>query len=371
LTGAEGVPIMPSSPQFLMATNDPRIQGWVEGVLDRTRDRLRSDLTQLVVDLTDQMAEKQAEAARAARREAEAAAAALASEAMAAERLAAQERLAAAREESRRADAEREANLAEASALVDGFRALDAATTLSGVLDELVRRSALHTPRVALLLRQGEQLSGWSWTGFSGAGAARAFTSPIGDAGIAGVAARTGERQTAAGRQGGGPLSTSRDDRAGLALPLRVGGDVVGVLYADNDGEGPDVVPSAWPELIEALARHAERCLESVTVRGLPELVRAGAAERAQRQTERQDDEAAQRYARLLVAEIRLYHEPLMNEARRERSVLRKLRPQIERAQQLYEERVSADIRSRTRYFEQELVRTLADGDPELLGQAT
>jgi len=355
-----------------MTINDTRIQGWVEGVLDRSRDRLRSDLTQLVADLTDQMAGQQAEAAQAARRAAEAAAAALVSEAMAAERLAVQERLAEAERESSRAEAERESTLAEASALIDGFRALDAAASLSDILGELVRSSARHTARVALLLRRGDQLSGWAWTGFEAAGDARAYGSAMDQAGAAGVAAKTGERQTVAGLQtGGGVLSPSRDDRAGLAIPVRVGGDVVGVLYADNDGEGPDVVPSAWPELVEALTRHAERCLESATVRGLPELVRAGAAERARRQSERYDDEAAQRYARLLVAEIRLYHEPLMNEARRERNVLRKLRPQIERAQQLYEERVSADIRSRTRYFEQELVRTLADGDPGLLGQAT
>jgi hypothetical protein len=145
---------------------------------------------------------------------------------------------------------------------------------------------------------------------------------------------------------------------------------VVGVLYADNDGEGADV-PSAWPELVEALARHAERCLESTTIRAMPELFRAGAAERVRHQTERQDDESAQRYARLLVAEIKLYHESLLEEAKRDRNVLRKLRPQIERAQQLYAERVSAALRSRTTYFEQELVRTLADGDPGLLGQPT
>ena len=368
-----------------MTTSDDRIQGWVDGVLDRTRDRLRTDLTQLVADLTERMAAQQADAAVAARRDAEAAAAALASEAMEAERQVAQERLveavaaarreAAAEQEEQASSAaqvaEREANLADAAALVDAFRALDAATSLSGVLDELVRRAARHTGRVAILLRQDDRLHGWAWTGF-GDGDARAFSTTLAEAGAAGRAVETGEQQTVAGLQDGtGTFAPSRDDRAGLAVPLKIGGDVVGVLYADNEGDAPDVVPSAWPELVEALARHAERCLETITVRGLPDLLRAGAAERARRQTERHDDEAAQRYARLLVAEIRLYNESLVDEARRERNVLRKLRPQIERAHQLYDERVSADIRARTRYFEQELLRTLADGDPALLGQPT
>jgi len=344
-----------------MSNQDERIHSWVEGVVDRTRDRLRTDLTELLSDVTGAMAAQQAEAASAARREAEAAAAALVSEAMAAERLAAQER-----------QAERETSLADASALLDAFRALDAALSLSAILDELTRSAGRHTARVAVLLRRDDQLTGWSWSGFGDGSDPRAYSASIDAAGVAGAAARSGEKQTAAGRQDGVlTLSPSRDDRAALAVPLHVGGDVVGVLYADNDGDGPEVVPSAWPELVEALARHAERCLETATMRGLPELLRTGAAARARRQAERHDDEAAQRYARLLVAEIKLYHERLVDEARRERNVLRKLRPQIERAQQLYDERVSAALRARTDYFEQELVRTLADGDPALLGQPT
>ena len=125
------------------------------------------------------------------------------------------------------------------------------------------------------------------------------------------------------------------------------------------------VPPDAWE------GHPLARLLETATLRGLPELLRAGAAERAKQQTARYDEESAHRYARLLIAEIKLYHEPLVDQARRERNVLRKLRPQIERAQQLYEERVPAEIRARTNYFHEELVRTLADGDPGLLGHAT
>ncbi|HXE80866.1 MAG TPA: hypothetical protein VNK41_08960, partial [Vicinamibacterales bacterium] len=138
---------------------------------------------------------------------------------------------------------------------------------------------------------------------------------------------------------------------------------------AGGGGKGTPAVPAAWPELIETLARHAGRCLESVIVAALPELIRAGATEQARQRALTTDEEAARRYARLLVAEIKLYHEALVDEARRERSLLRRLRPQIERAQQLYEQRVAPAVRERTRYFEQELVRTLADGDPSLLGR--
>ena len=142
----------------------------------------------------------------------------------------------------------------------------------------------------------------------------------------------------------------------------------MGVLYADDDGPAPRPVPSAWPEIAEILARHASRCLESMTARRIPELVRASASERARLQTRQQDDESAQRYARLLVAEIKLYNESAVDEARRDGAILRRLRPQIERAERLYAERVPEPVRARTDYFAQELVRTLAGGNAALLG---
>ena len=342
-----------------MPTNDERISGWVETVLDRTRERLRGDLTDLVTTLTGETAARQEEAAREARREAEAAFAARVSAEQA---------------------AERDATLAIAAQLLETMRALDAAPSLSAVLDELAQGAARFTTRVAVLLARDDKLYGWAWRGFDeSAGAPGDYVAPFAAAGIAGLAAESGETQTAGPPDARGVLRPMRPDRVALALPLRAAGDVVAVVYADNDGERADadgpprapVVPSPWPELIETLARHAERCLETVIARSLPELLRAGAIERARRLTLRSDDEAAERYARLLVAEIKLYHEALVDEARREQDLLRRLRPQIERAQQLYEERVTAAVRSRTRYFEQELVRTLAGGDPSLLGQST
>jgi hypothetical protein len=45
-----------------------------------------------------------------------------------------------------------------------------------------------------------------------------------------------------------------------------------------------------------------------------------------------------------------------------------RLRPQIDRARRLYEDRVPASVADRATLFEQELVTTLADGDVALLG---
>jgi hypothetical protein len=77
---------------------------------------------------------------------------------------------------------------------------------------------------------------------------------------------------------------------------------------------------------------------------------------------------AAQRTARLLIADIRLFHEPAVNEGRRHGHLLSRLAPEIEKARQAYDNKVPPVVRSQTDYFHQELIRTLAGGDATLLG---
>jgi hypothetical protein len=84
-----------------------------------------------------------------------------------------------------------------------------------------------------------------------------------------------------------------------------------------------------------------------------------------------EEDASALRYARLLISEIKLYNEDAVNEGRRDGNLQERLGPEIARARRLYEERIPSEVRSRADHFGQELVRTLANGDPRLLGQAT
>ena len=79
----------------------------------------------------------------------------------------------------------------------------------------------------------------------------------------------------------------------------------------------------------------------------------------------------ARRYARLLVSEIALYHEPAVVAGRRDARSREEARPEIARARHLYEERVPSHVRQRTDVFDAELVRTLADGDATLLAVHT
>ncbi len=78
--------------------------------------------------------------------------------------------------------------------------------------------------------------------------------------------------------------------------------------------------------------------------------------------------EEAQRLARLLVTEIKLYNEEEVEEGRRNRNIYQTLREDINRSRQIYEERINEKIRAETDYFHEELVRILAGGDADALG---
>jgi hypothetical protein len=78
--------------------------------------------------------------------------------------------------------------------------------------------------------------------------------------------------------------------------------------------------------------------------------------------------EEAKRLARLLVSEIKLYNEEQVLEGRRNRDLYVRLREDIDRSRQIYDERVHESVRSDSDYFHQELVRSLAGGDARALG---
>jgi len=78
--------------------------------------------------------------------------------------------------------------------------------------------------------------------------------------------------------------------------------------------------------------------------------------------------EEARRFARLLVSEIRLYNEQAVQAGKISRDIYQRLQDDIDRSREMYEQRVSADVRGSSNYFHDELVRILADGEADALG---
>ena len=78
--------------------------------------------------------------------------------------------------------------------------------------------------------------------------------------------------------------------------------------------------------------------------------------------------EEARRFARLLVSEIKLYNEDEVERGRDNSDLYQRLREDIDRSREMYEKRIPEEIRSAHDYFQDELVRILADGDADALG---
>jgi hypothetical protein len=279
----------------------------------------------------------------------------------------------------------RSADLSASERLTDAIRAMDHEHSLSAILDTLASCAGREVARVGLLLARGGELRGWRFIGFGPAfETASAVVVPPEGSGIIAEAIRTGD---AISSDTSGPLAAPvfaalPGGRESLAVPVTMSGEVIAVLYADQGSGGEaDRRPSTltWPDALEIMARHAARCLEATTaitaVRVLTERpgtarspsVAAGAAPSPQHD----EDEAARRYARLLVTEIKLYHEADVVAGRRERDLGTRLGVEIARARVLYEQRVPSSVRDHGDHFHDELVRTLANGDASLLGQTT
>jgi hypothetical protein len=295
------------------------------------------------------------------------------------------ERRQAAAVERARTDAQ-QAALAHAARFADAIRALDEARTLGDVLETLGECAGREVDRAAVLLVKGDRLNGWRLAGFGAAPVAKSIDLSLDDAGLPGAVVRAGiavsrpivepgppeERQPALP-----PFAQDAGARHAIALPVTVGGAVVAVLYGDAPRLDRPADSSRWPAMLDVLARHASRVLEAITVQqaaglSLPRPVARGTHATVPGPLEQAgsgaDEDAARRYARLLLSEIRMYNEPLVDAGRRSRDLLARLGGEIHRARQLYEARVPSSLAARGDLFDQELVKTLADGDKNLLG---
>jgi hypothetical protein len=98
-----------------------------------------------------------------------------------------------------------------------------------------------------------------------------------------------------------------------------------------------------------------------------PGFVPRGRAARGADDPQRAIDDA-RRIARLLVSEIKLYNERKVAEGRLAGDLYERLRDDIERSRQVYVERTPEHVRTTSDFFQEELVRILAEGKPEALG---
>ena len=87
-------------------------------------------------------------------------------------------------------------------------------------------------------------------------------------------------------------------------------------------------------------------------------------------ESDRQYHNAARRFARLLVSEIRLYNEQKVKEGCEAHDLYERLKEAIDRSRDMYEKRVHGPVAEKFDYFDYELVNSLAGGDKSKLGDS-
>ena len=252
---------------------------------------------------------------------------------------------------------------------------MSGARSLSEVLDTLVSCAAQEAARAGVLLVRGDRFHGWRFLGFDPSvrsgeplDIAREYAGVIEQAIQTGAVASEGPDD----RDRAPAFAQLPPGQGCVAVPIAVGGQVVAVLYADAGNPTSNLEPGTVNpepgtrnpepgtlnlepgtlnrEPLEILTRFASQRLEALTAIKAarsadgdpirPASPASGGDDSAD------DHAAARRYARLLVSEIKLYHESQVAEGRRERDLATRLGGEIARVRTLYEQRVPPDGQS-------------------------
>jgi hypothetical protein len=76
----------------------------------------------------------------------------------------------------------------------------------------------------------------------------------------------------------------------------------------------------------------------------------------------------AQRFARLLMDEIKLYNQVKVTEGRKHKDLYDRLKEDIDKSRSTYQKRYGNTVAANTDYLTNELIRSLAEDDVSLLG---
>jgi hypothetical protein len=147
---------------------------------------------------------------------------------------------------------------------------------------------------------------------------------------------------------------------------------------ADSMGERFDAAPTqAAPSLPDPFASHAPMHVAAASAAPLRERASAAAAGApssapvADTQISSDDSDThrkAQRFARLLSDEIKLYNQAKVAEGRKNRDLYDRLKEDIDKSRVTYHKRYGSTVAAGADYFNQELVRSLAEDDVSLMG---
>lgn len=330
------------------------------------------------------------------------------------------------------AAAEGAAQAPVSSNLVQSVSTIHSGTTQKEILRALLDAGSSHAARVALFVVKGGAASGWQSRGLGEDDAVKDFPldmacGPVSHAYMNRVAApaNIAEMDARFVKQFGGP-----DNEQILVLPLVLKEKVAALLYADGgstnalDPASLEVLvmaTSAWLEVTSLRKQMQKDITESaaapamerppapapvqtvssfsdpfaghapkhVAPKSAPEpepaevveVAHAGSASAAASAPAAAADpfaglsaedadthRKAQRFARLLVDEIKLYNQAKVSEGRRHKDLYDRLKEDIDKSRATFQKRYGSTAAASGDYFQKEVVRSLAEDDMSVMG---
>jgi len=294
-------------------------------------------------------------------------------------------------------------------ALVGAVRQFAVANTQVALLNALVDAAAGLAPRVMLLIRKGQGLHGWTGRGFDQDFIDAQLKKIRWDYDAFPELTRVIHQKEAVFANFSELSEISREIEGfdgfvpfkACFFPIVVKHKAAAMLYVDSGSEsqisnrdqlevltymaGLDLTlitsklktpreakQQATGDSAEAAAEEPAADLDDTMARSIvpPQAVVSGATTvPAGEGEEPQPVKKAKRVARVLVSDLLLYNEEAVAAGRQSHDLYERLKEDLDRSYQHYQERVSGlELDGGTNYFKEELIRQLADGDADALG---
>jgi len=316
----------------------------------------------------------------------------------------------------------------DSSALVHAVSNIHAGTTQKEILRALLDSGSGYCSRIALFVVKAGAASGWQARGFGDDDAVKDFSLDLN----AGPVAHTYQNRVATpgnvaemGRRFVEQFSSPSNEQV-LVLPLTLKEKVAALVYADG-GDGGKlessslellvIATSAWLEVVSLRKQAAARDDSTMATRveppppspvqtvssfsdpfashapkhvpaapAVPEPAAAEVVEVASAHTSAAAPAAAadpwagmspedadvhrkaQRFARLLVDEIKLYNQAKVAEGRRHKDLYDRLKEDIDKSRGTFQKRYGSTAAASGDYFHNELLRSLAEDDVAIMG---
>ena len=308
--------------------------------------------------------------------------------------------------------------------LLQSVASVHAGTTQKEILRALLESGSPYCARIALFVVKAGSATGWQSRGFADDSAVKDFSLEMA-AGPVGHAYQTRAATPANIAEMGGRFVEQFGAPANeqlLMLPLVLKDKVAALVYADGGASGVldaaslellVMATGAWLEVVslrkqssrdsaeverapavpvqtvssfsDPFAGHApkhvapsapeetEPAAEVVEVAAVHAAAAAAAAAATDPFAGLSPEDAethrkAQRFARLLVDEIKLYNQAKVSEGRRHKDLYDRLKADIEKSRSTYQKRYGSTPADSGNYFQKEVVRSLAEDDIAVMG---